>query len=139
MGFNYRAFNRLVTNFNYNYTQTDLPSGSYDAINFPDPDEDDPTGLYAGGNFHTNSLSARITWSFNPDFFVKAFIQWVDDDHSPFLAGRDRFSGNFLLRYTFSPLSDFYFVLNQQSLVGPGPTFLENRAALAKITYFFRK
>ena len=112
-----KAFNSLLVNLNYSYNLVKINPGQ----------------------FHTNSLSTRISYSFSPDLFVKAYMQWYNDTLSPVLEGRDRASGNIILRYIYSPGSDFFLVLNQQSLIGPGGTINQNRVALVKFTYFFRK
>ncbi|MFC1731294.1 DUF5916 domain-containing protein [candidate division KSB1 bacterium] len=112
---NIQTFNRMLSDLNYNYNWITLPDGQ----------------------FHTNTLSARISYSFNPDLFVKAYLQWYDDARRN--DGRDRFSGNIILRYIYMPGSDFYLVLNQESLVGPGGTETQNRTILAKLTYFLRR
>jgi len=112
-----KAFSRLLINLNYNYNFVDINPGK----------------------FHTNSLSTRISYSFSPDLFVKAYVQWYNDRLSPALEGRDRASSNILLRYIYTPGSDFFLVLNQQSLFGPGGTINQNRVVLAKFSYFFRR
>ena len=124
---NLAAYNKLLMTVNYRYSRIDLPSRVVDESVFP------------GGKFHTNTFTTRVTYSFNPDFFVKAYLQWFSDKLNPRFDGNDRVSGNFLLRYTYSPASDFYLVLNQQTLVGTGNTVMQNRTVLAKLTYFFRK
>lgn len=106
---------RIIANINYGYNRIKLPDGQ----------------------FHTNTLSARISYMFNPDLYVKAYLQWYDD--ALLNDGRDRFSGNIIMRYTYFLGSDFYFVINQQSLIGPGADVLQNRTVLAKLTYFLRK
>jgi len=124
---NLAAYNKLLMTLSYRYSQISLPAKTIDET------------LHAGGKFHTNTFTTRLTYSFNPDLFVKAYLQWFSDKLNPSLIGNDRVSANILLRYTYSPASDFYLVLNQQSLVGTGNTVLQNRTALAKLTYFFRK
>jgi hypothetical protein len=106
---------RIIANINYGYNRVKLPDGQ----------------------FHTNTLSARISYMFNPDLYIKAYLQWYDD--ALLNDGRDRFSGNIIMRFTYIPGSDFYFVINQQNLIGPGADVLQNRTALAKLTYFLRK
>ncbi len=115
IGSNIQAFGRIIANISYGYNQITLPDGA----------------------FHTNRLSARISYLFNPDLYVKAYLQWYDD--ALLNEGRDRYSGNIIMRYTYSPGSDFYVVINQENLIGPGPDVLQNRTLLAKLTYFLRK
>ncbi|MFC1493495.1 aminotransferase class V-fold PLP-dependent enzyme, partial [candidate division KSB1 bacterium] len=114
-----RLFNRFIGGFSYNYTKINLPSG----------------------DFHTNTSSLRMTYSFNPDLFVKAYIQWYADTIQN--SGKNKFLANFLVRYIYRPGSDFYLVYNQQNLFGPNDHLeadvLSNRTVIAKFTYFFRK
>ena len=92
-----------------------LITGSYDwnSINLPD------------GSFSTNTINSRAIYNFSPDFFVKLFLQWNDDS--------DIIRGNFLLRYTYRPGSDFYIVYNEfwQS------SDAKQRSIVVKVTYFF--
>lgn len=111
----FKALNRLKVNLDY----------SYDLIKLPE------------GEFHTNRLSTRISYSFSPDLYIKAYFQWYND--KLLLEGRDRLSGNIILRYIYTPGSDFYFVLNQESLIGEGNNVVENRTAMLKFDYFLRK
>lgn len=124
---NFNASTHLLISLNYTYNKIDLPRKIVDNV------------IYPGGEFHANTLTSRVTYSFNPDFFIKAYLQWFSDKLNPSLDGKDRLSGNVLLRYTYSPASDLYLVVDQQSLVGPGNTITQNRTVLAKLTYFFRK
>ncbi|MCP4724614.1 MAG: carbohydrate binding family 9 domain-containing protein, partial [bacterium] len=114
-----RLFNRFIAGFSHNYSHITLPSG----------------------NFHTNTSSLRMTYSFNPDLFVKAYIQWYADTIQN--SGKNKFLANILLRYIYRPGSDFYLVFNQQNLFGPNdelqPDIVSNRTVIAKFTYFFRK
>jgi len=108
------AVSRVLAVFGYNYNDVDL----------------------AEGNFHTNAFFSRITVSITPDFFIKGFFQWLDDDLN--LLGKDGLSGNVLIRYTYIPGSDFYLVFNQENLLGPGKDTVKNRTVLAKLTYLLR-
>jgi len=110
-----KAFSRLIINLDY----------QYDLLNFPE------------GQFHTNRLSTRIAYSFSPDCFVKAFLQWYDD--KLLNDGQNLVSGNIILRYHYKPGSDFYLVFNQENLFGPGQDILQNRTVLTKINYFLRR
>ncbi|MBM3239673.1 carbohydrate binding family 9 domain-containing protein [Candidatus Poribacteria bacterium] len=92
-----------------------LITGNYDRnlINLPD------------GSFTTNTINSRIIYTFSPDFFVKMFLQWNDEEELS--------RGNFLLRYTYQPGSDFYIVYNELWRAGK----VEQRSIVAKIVYFF--
>ncbi len=76
------------------------------------------------GDFKTNTINNRWIYNFSPDFFVKLFLQWNDDD--------DIVRGNFLLRYTYRPGSDFYIVYNELWQDGD----VEQRSIVGKLTYF---
>ncbi|MCH8286082.1 carbohydrate binding family 9 domain-containing protein, partial [candidate division KSB1 bacterium] len=112
---NIKVLNRIIGSVSFNYNRVKLPDGE----------------------FHTNRLSSRLSYTFNPDFFIKGFFQWVDDELR--LEGRDRLSSNVLLRYTYRPGSDFYLAINQEDLVGKNRSVKKNRTILAKFTYFLRK
>ncbi|MFC1557106.1 DUF5916 domain-containing protein [candidate division KSB1 bacterium] len=110
-----KAFNSLRANLNYNYNWIDLPDGE----------------------FHTNSLSTRISYSFNPDLFIKAYIQFLDDKLRN--EGHYVVSTNILLRYIYNPGSNFYLVFNEGRMIGTGNEIIDNRTVLTKFTYFFRR
>ena len=76
------------------------------------------------GDFVTNTINSRWIYSFSPRFFIKLFLQWNDDS--------EVVRGNFLLRYTYRPGSDFYIVYNELWQGGDA----ERRSIVAKITYF---
>ena len=76
------------------------------------------------GNFTTNTINSRSIYSFSPDFFIKLFLQWNDDN--------DIVRGNLLLRYTYRPGSDLYIVYNELWRSNK----VEQRSIVAKITYF---
>jgi len=110
-----KAFNRFRANVNYNYNWINLP----------------------GGEFHTNSLATRLSYSVNPDLYIKAYIQLLDDKLVN--DGKYVVSSNILLRYIYKPGSDFFLVYNEGRLVGPGHEIIDNRTVLTKFTYFLRK
>lgn len=109
------AFKRLTANIMFNYNKVSLPEG----------------------HFNTVATSARIIYSFNPDFYIKAYLQYYDD--KLLLGGKARYSENIILRYHYRPGSDFYLVLNQENLFGHGEDILNNRTIMAKMTFFLRK
>ncbi|MFQ5602286.1 MAG: carbohydrate binding family 9 domain-containing protein [bacterium] len=80
----------------------------------------------ADGNFSTSILRFRTIYSFTPNLFAKAFIQWNHFDN--------RIIGNFLLNFIHSPGSDFYLVYNQEWNTD-GKIETTNRTVLAKLTY----
>ncbi|MFC1564015.1 DUF5916 domain-containing protein [candidate division KSB1 bacterium] len=114
-----KLFDRFIGSFSHDYTHISLPSG----------------------DFHTNISYIRLNYSFNPDMFVKAYLQWYADTIQNY--GKNKFLANVLLRYIYRPGSDFYLVFNQENLFGPNDDLqsdlLSNRSIIAKFTYFFRK
>ena len=55
--------------------------------------------------YNSNVLNFRVSHSFSPDFYLKAFVQYNDDRQSS--------SFNFLWWYHYKPGSDLYVVYNQ--------------------------
>ncbi len=111
----FKAFTRFNANLDVNYNFIKLPDGQ----------------------FHTTTVSTRLIYSISPDFFIKAYLQLYDDKLSN--DGKNRVSGNIILRYIYRPGSDFYLVYNQESLIGPGHNVVKNRTIMAKLTYFLRR
>ncbi|MFC1564971.1 hypothetical protein ACFL6G_08555 [candidate division KSB1 bacterium] len=113
---NLKAFGRLIGELRYNYDQINLPEG----------------------RFHTAIVSSRVSYTFSPDMFVRAFLQWYDD--KLLNDGKNLFSANVIFRYIYKPGSDLYLVFNQENLMGgTGSDILQNRAIIAKLNYFFRR
>ena len=82
------------------------------------------------GDFLTNSLGNRFLYSFNPDLFVRGFVQWNSKNE---LVG-----GNFLLNYRYRPGSDIYLVFNQVWDTEDGLN-QQNRSLQFKTTYFWNR
>ncbi len=57
------------------------------------------------GSLVSHVLSTRWTYSFTPDFFAKAYLQWNKADN--------RFSGNLIVDWAYRPRSHVYFVYNE--------------------------
>jgi hypothetical protein len=57
------------------------------------------------GSLKSRVLSTRWTYSFTPDFFAKAYIQWNTAD--------ERFSGNIVVDWAYRPRSHIYLVYNE--------------------------
>ncbi len=78
----------------------------------------------------TNTLNARVSYSFSPALFVKTFVQYNDD--------RRLASVNVLLWYIYRPGSDLYIVYNNGWETGlPGGVHrVRNRSLAVKMTYW---
>ncbi len=80
---NFHPFANLSVDFIYTYNTVDHPAGKFD----------------------TTTISNRILYAFNPELFVKSYVQWNDLDK--------RFSFNFLGSYEYRPGSDIALVYNE--------------------------
>ena len=109
------AHPQIFVSGNYSYSKVELP-------------EED---------FHTNLISARLSYAFNTKLYIKGFFQWVDD--ALLFDDRNQVSQNIILRYIYRLGSDFYLVYNQVNLLGTGNDEITNRTLLAKFTYLLRK
>ncbi len=81
-----------------------------------------------GGKFSTNIAATRIIYSFTPDLFAKAYLQYNDDE--------DVFRSNFLIRWIYKPGADIYFIYNETREVGT-QGYLQDRAVMIKMTFLF--
>jgi len=113
--FDVKAFNRFRGSVEYEYNYVDLPEGK----------------------FHTNAIGTRLSYSFNPDLYIKAYIQLLDD--KLLNSNKNVVSSNILFHYIYKPGSDFYVVFNESRMLGSGSEIIDNRAILTKFTYFFRR
>ncbi len=82
----------------------------------------------SGGNFVTNIASTRIVYSFSPDFFVKAYLQWNSEENV--------FRSNFLLRWIYKPGASLYLIYNETRERG-GVTPLKERMLMLKVSFLF--
>ena len=82
------------------------------------------------GDFLTNGLSNRFTYSFSPDLFIRGFVQWN--------SANEIVGGNFLLNYRYRPGSDIYLVYNQAWNTEDG-FHQRNRSLQFKTTYFWNR
>ena len=76
------------------------------------------------GSFTTNTINNRWIYNVSPDLFLKLFLQWNDDS--------EIVRGNFLIRYTYRPGSDFYIVYNELWQHGD----VARRSIVGKLTHF---
>lgn len=79
------------------------------------------------GYFYSNVLSARITYMFNPDFYVKTYIQWNDFDK--------RLSTNILFHFIQNSTNNFYIVYNENRNPDVPGLGLRDRVLMAKFVY----
>jgi hypothetical protein len=103
----------------------------YDYNNFDLPAE--------GGKFSTNIAATRIIYSFTPDLYAKAYLQYNDDEdvfRSNFLIRWDVFRSNFLIRWIYKPGTNIYFIYNETREVGD-QRFLQDRVVMIKMTFLF--
>jgi hypothetical protein len=89
------------------------------------------------GRFQTHTLGIRTYYYFSTQLYFKAYLQ-INDDRLEY-QGREKVVGNFLLRWIFSPGSNFYLVYNDIRLAGPGRDEIQNRTFMLKTTFFWRK
>lgn len=82
----------------------------------------------ADGRFTTSIAGTRIIYSFSPDLFAKAYIQWN--------SAEDRFRSNFLIRWIYKPGANLYFIYNETRKLGAAG-FLEDRAVMLKLSFLF--
>ena len=86
--------------------------------------------ILKNGMAKSNLASGRFSYSFNPQLFVKYYIQWNDTNK--------KVVGNFLLKYIYKPKSHFYLVYNENRITDM-PVFksIRDRALLVKFTYLW--
>ncbi|MGE3276587.1 MAG: DUF5916 domain-containing protein [Vicinamibacterales bacterium] len=84
--------------------------------------------------YGTNVVNFRVSQSFSPDLFVKAFFQYNDD--------RKTSNINLLFWYIYKPGSDLYIVYNQgwdTNLPGSPSYMVHNRSLAIKMTYWLAR
>ena len=81
-----------------------------------------------GGKFTTNIAASRIIYSFTPNLFAKAYIQWNDSE--------DLFIGNFLIRWIYKPGANIYFIYNECRKLG-SEGYLQDRVLMLKVSFLF--
>ena len=82
----------------------------------------------------TNTVSTRVSYSFSPTLFLKAFAQYNDT--------RRQASLNVLFWSIYRPGSDLYVVYNQgwnTDLPGPHTVQVKNRSLSVKLTYWLSR
>lgn len=83
----------------------------------------------SAGRFTDNIFGSRITYTFTPKLFAKAFIQWNSD--------KEEILANCLLNFIHTPGSDLFVVYNEELSTHSGSMSTRNRTILVKFTYLF--
>ena len=81
-----------------------------------------------GGHFDTNIGAARLIYSFSPDLYAKAFLQWNDAD--------EMFKSNVLVRWIYKPGANVYFIYNESRRIGPAG-YVKDRTVMLKLSFLF--
>ncbi|UCE07506.1 MAG: carbohydrate binding family 9 domain-containing protein [bacterium] len=102
---NFKLDSRLSMNFLFNHNDVKLNAGK----------------------FKTNIIGTRILYTFSPQLFAKAFIQWNDDSET--------ILGNFLVHFIHTPGSDLFFVFNEELDTSGNKLSTNNRVLLMKFNY----
>ena len=93
---------------------TTTSAWSYDNIELP------------SGDFTTNLVTTRLSYSFNPYMFLNALIQYNSTVKE--------ISSNIRFNFIYKPLSDLFLVYNERrSTTGE----VKERALIGKLTYVF--
>jgi len=80
------------------------------------------------GKFTVNIAATRIIYSFTPDLYAKAFLQWNDDE--------ELFITNFLIRWIYKPGANIYFIYNDTRKLG-AEGYIQDRALMFKVSFLF--
>jgi hypothetical protein len=80
------------------------------------------------GKFTTNIAASRIIYSFSPDLYAKAYVQWNDSENL--------FKSNFLIRWIYKPGANIYFIYNETREVG-AESYLKDRVVMLKASFLF--
>ena len=81
-----------------------------------------------GGKFTTNIVAARIIYSFTPDLYAKAYLQWNDDEKLSV--------SNFLVRWIYKPGANIYFIYNETRKLG-SEGYIQDRVLMLKVSFLF--
>ena len=103
----WKASQRLTLETDYEINRVDLPQG----------------------DFLANRLSTRLTHTFSPDLFLRAFLQWNGE--------RKLVGGNALINYQYRPGSDLYLVYSH-AWDTEGEFRQMSRSLLLKASYFWK-
>ncbi|MGB3861232.1 MAG: DUF5916 domain-containing protein [Candidatus Aminicenantaceae bacterium] len=81
-----------------------------------------------GGKFSTNIAATRIIYSFTPELYAKAYLQYNDENNV--------FKSNFLIRWIYKPGANIYLIYNETREVGDQRN-LQDRVVMIKMTFLF--
>jgi len=81
-----------------------------------------------GGDFTANIAAGRLIYSFSPDLFAKAYVQWNDDENL--------FKSNFIIRWIYKSGANIYFIYNETREAGQAG-FLQDRVIMLKVSFLF--
>jgi len=73
-------------------------------------------------------IDGRLIYSFSPNLYAKAYVQWNDSEK--------RFRTNFLVRWIYKPGANVYVIYNETRELGPAG-FLQDRAVMVKASFLF--
>jgi len=79
------------------------------------------------GKIYSNVLSNRMTYMFNPEMYLKAYIQWNDYDN--------RLSANILFHLIHNAANNFYLVYNENRDPDTPGAKIKDRMVMAKFVY----
>ena len=81
-----------------------------------------------GGRFTTTIAGTRLIYSFTPDLYAKAYLQWNDAERL--------FKSNFQVRWIYRPGANLYFIYNETRKLG-GAGYLQDRIVMLKVSFLF--
>ncbi len=81
-----------------------------------------------GGKFTTTIAGTRFIYSFTPDLYAKAYLQWNDAERL--------FKSNFQVRWIYRPGANLYFIYNETRKLG-GAGYLQDRIIMLKVSFLF--
>jgi hypothetical protein len=79
-------------------------------------------------SFNIPVAGGRLIYSFSPNLYAKAYVQWNDSEK--------RFRTNFLVRWIYKPGANVYVIYNETRELGPAG-FLQDRAVMVKASFLF--
>jgi hypothetical protein len=82
----------------------------------------------AGGKFTTNIVATRVIYSFTPDLYAKAYLQWNDDENLSI--------SNFLFRWIYKSGANIYFIYNETRKLG-SEGYIQDRVIMLKVSFLF--